>query len=171
MKVLKFAGSLQERRLIVKRGMLRRAQVVLCAYSVLERKEGSEALQAVPWKASFLSGLYHAARLGWFGHVFDLISTSTAPLQVVVLDEAHALKNSESMRFASVLKLRVGVRVLIVYVPIQHVAFIRFILVVEGVDAASADGHADPEQLGESVAFILYLMVYFHDSMRLLVLA
>lgn len=94
MRVIVYAGSLKERKTLEKKGF-RGANVVLTTYSILERPDGSSALSQHSWKV--------CRRLTCVQCTQDHVCSC----QVIVLDEAHALKNSASARYATVLKLRV----------------------------------------------------------------
>jgi hypothetical protein len=50
MRVIVFAGTAKERKALDKEGVLRRANVVLTSYSLLERPDGSQTLSRIAWK-------------------------------------------------------------------------------------------------------------------------
>lgn len=50
MRVIVYAGTTKERKALDQQGVLRRANIVLTSYSILERPDGSAAMSKLKWK-------------------------------------------------------------------------------------------------------------------------
>ena len=120
-QVVEFAGSLASRAAALKR--LRHANVVLTTYATLEGKAALR-IKDIEWEVSIK--VIEWGKRTWgpcCGYLtcvcsqtprWPLVPTTaiflirSLPLQALVLDEAHMLKNSASKRFASVASLSVS---------------------------------------------------------------